>query len=243
MNLDAWQWTLAIVAAAIVGVSKSGIGGLGILSVVLFAQILPAKQATGAVLPLLCFGDLVGAFYYRKHASWRHLWRLFPWTAAGVGAGWFALGRIDDHAARVMIGIIILSMAAMHLIRRRFGGHEAEHGAWFAPVIGVLAGFTTLVANAAGPLMAIYMLAMRLPKMDYVGTGAVFFLAINFFKVPFMLQLGLITADSFTLNLALAPLVVAGAWLGRQLVLAIDQRLFENIALGLSLVAGLRLLW
>ena len=147
MNLDAWQWTLAIVAAAIVGVSKSGIGGLGILSVVLFAQILPAKQATGAVLPLLCFGDLVGAFYYRKHASWRHLWRLFPWTAAGVGAGWFALGRIDDHAARVMIGIIILSMAAMHLIRRRFGGHEAEHGAWFAPVIGVLAGFTTASAR------------------------------------------------------------------------------------------------
>ena len=101
----------------------------------------------------------------------------------------------------------------------------------------------TLVANAAGPLMAIYMLAMRLPKMDYVGTGAVFFLALNLFKVPFMLQLGLITADSFTLNLALAPLVVAGAWLGRRLVLAIDQRRFENIALGLSLVAGIRLLW
>jgi uncharacterized membrane protein YfcA len=243
MNLDAWQWTLAIAAAAIVGVSKSGIGGLGILSVVLFAQILPAKQATGAVLPLLCFGDVVGAYYYRKHASWRHLWKLFPWTAAGVVAGWFALGRIDDHAARVLIGIIILSMAAMHLIRRRLGGHEAEHGVWFAPVIGVLAGFTTLVANAAGPLMAIYMLAMRLPKMDYVGTGAVFFLALNFFKVPFMLQLGLITAESFTLNLVLAPLVVAGAWFGRRLVLAIDQRLFENIALGLSLVAGLRLLW
>lgn len=243
MSLDAWQWTLAIAAAAIVGVSKSGIGGLGILSVVLFAQILPAKQATGAVLPLLCFGDVVGAYYYRKHASWRHLWRLFPWTAAGVVAGWFALGRIDDHAARVLIGIIILSMAAMHLIRRRYGGQEAEHGVWFAPVIGVLAGFTTLVANAAGPLMAIYMLAMRLPKMDYVGTGAVFFLALNFFKVPFMLQLGLITVDSFTLNLALAPLVVAGAWLGRRLVLAIDQRRFENIALGLSLVAGIRLLW
>ena len=131
----------------------------------------------------------------------------------------------------------------LHLLRRRFGGHEAEHGAWFAPVIGVLAGFTTLVANAAGPLMAIYMLAMRLPKMDYVGTGAVFFLLLNFFKVPFMLHLGLITSDSFTLNLVLAPLVIAGAWFGRKLVLAIDQRLFENIALALSLFAGARLLW
>jgi len=243
MTLDAWQWMLAAVAAGIVGISKSGIGGLGMLAVVIFAQILPAKQATGAVLPLLCIGDLVGASFYRKHASWHHLWRLFPWTAAGVGIGYLALGRIDDRQARVLIGAIILTLAGLHLLRRRFGGHEAEHGAWFAPVIGVLAGFTTLVANAAGPLMAIYMLAMRLPKMDYVGTGAVFFLLLNFFKVPFMLHLGLITSDSFTLNLVLAPLVIAGAWFGRKLVLAIDQRLFENIALALSLFAGARLLW
>ena len=243
MTLDAWQWMLAAVAAGIVGISKSGIGGLGMLAVVIFAQILPAKQATGAVLPLLCIGDLVGASFYRKHASWHHLWRLFPWTAAGVGIGYLSLGRIDDRQARVLIGAIILTLAGLHLLRRRFGGHEAEHGAWFAPVIGVLAGFTTLVANAAGPLMAIYMLAMRLPKMDYVGTGAVFFLLLNFFKVPFMLHLGLITSDSFTLNLVLAPLVIAGAWFGRKLVLAIDQRLFENIALALSLCAGARLLW
>ena len=243
MTLDTWQWALAVVAAVVVGISKSGIGGLGMLAVVIFAQILPAKQATGAVLPLLCIGDLVGASFYRKHASWQHLWRLFPWTAAGVGIGYLALGRIDDRQARVLIGAIILTLAGLHLLRRRFGGNEADHGAWFAPVIGVLAGFTTLVANAAGPLMAIYMLAMRLPKMDYVGTGAVFFLLLNFFKVPFMLHLGLITAESFTLNLALAPLVVAGAWFGRKLVLAIDQRLFENIALGLSLVAGTRLMF
>ena len=118
MTLEPWQWALAVLAALIVGISKSGIGGLGILAVVLFTLMMPAKQATGAVLPLLCCGDVVGAYYYRKHASWRHLWRLFPWTAAGVVAGWFSLGRIDDHAARVMIGIIILSMAAMHLIRQ-----------------------------------------------------------------------------------------------------------------------------
>jgi len=128
------------------------------------------------------------------------------------------------------------------MIRQRVSGHETEHGAWFAPTIGVLAGFTTLVANAAGPLMAVYMLAMRLPKMDFVGTGAVFFLLLNLFKVPFMLHLGLINGGSFSLNLWLAPLVVAGAWFGRKLVLKIDQRAFENIALVLSIVAGLRLL-
>lgn len=243
MTLEPWQWALAALAALVVGISKAGIGGLGMLAVVIFAQIIPAKQATGLVLPLLCMGDLVGATVYRKHANWHHLWRLFPWTAAGVVIGYFALDVIDDRQARVLIGGIVLGLALMHLIRRRWGGHETEHGAWFAPTIGVLAGFTTLVANAAGPLMAVYMLAMRLPKLDYVGTGAVFFLLLNFFKVPFMLHLGLINASSFSLNLALAPGVLVGAWLGRNLVARIDQRAFENLALGLSLVAGLKLLF
>ena len=242
-ELSGWDWGLAILAAVIVGISKSGIGGLGMLSVLIFAQIMPAKQATGVVLPLLCFGDIVGASYYWRHAKWTHLWRLFPWTAAGVLLGYFALDRIDERQARTLIGGIVLGLVVMHLLRRRYAGHEAEHGAWFAPTIGVLAGFTTLVANAAGPLMVIYMLAMRLPKLDWVGTGAVFFLILNFFKVPFMVHLGLINRDSFALNLWLAPLVLAGAWFGRKLVMKIDQRAFENIALGLSVVAGLRLLF
>ncbi|MEO7411757.1 MAG: sulfite exporter TauE/SafE family protein, partial [Opitutaceae bacterium] len=236
-------WALAVLAALVVGVSKTGIGGLGMLSVVLFAQIMPAKQATGMVLPLLCFGDLVAVAAYRKHAKWTHVWRLFPWTAAGVLIGYYALNRIDERQARLLIGGIVLTLVAMHLIRRRVHGHEAEHGVWFAPTIGVLAGFTTLVANAAGPLMAIYLLAMRLPKMDFVGTAAVFFMALNLFKVPFMVNLGLIDRSSFLLNVALAPVVFIGAWYGRKLLVKINQKVFENLALGLSMVAALKLLF
>jgi uncharacterized membrane protein YfcA len=91
--------------------------------------------------------------------------------------------------------------------------------------------------------MAVYMLAMRLPKMDFVGTGAVFFLLLNLFKVPFMVHLGLINSASFSINLLLAPIVLAGAWFGRKLVMTIDQRAFENIALALSVIAGLKLVF
>jgi uncharacterized protein len=233
-----WDWALAVVAALFVGVSKTGIGGLGMLSVVIFAQLMPAKQATGVVLPLLCFGDIVAVASYRQHAKWQHLWRLFPWAGAGVIAGYFALSRIDERQARLLIGGIVLALVAMHLIRRRGKLHETGHGPWFAPTIGVLAGFTTLVANAAGPLMAVYLLAMRLPKMDFVGTSAVFFLLLNLFKVPFMIDLELINRESFTLNLWLAPAVFAGTWFGRKLLVRIDQRAFENIALALSAWRG-----
>jgi len=245
MNLEPWQLALAFLGALLVGVSKTGIAGLGMLFVVMFANVIPAKQSSGFVLPLLIFGDVVAVWAYRAHAKWAHVWRLMPWTAAGVIIGYFAMGRIDDRQARVLIGVIILVMVAVQLWRRSRlkPGEVEEMGVWFAPTIGVLAGFTTLVANAAGPLMAIYLLAMRLPKMEYVGTGAVFFLLLNCFKVPFMVDLGLITTGSFGFNLMLAPAVFLGAMLGRKLLPKINQKLFENLTLGLSAVAGIRLLF
>ncbi len=243
MTFEPWEWAIAFVAAGLVGFSKTGISGLGMLFVVMFARIMPAKQATGVVLPLLIFGDIVAVLAYRQHAQWHQLWRVFPWAGAGVILGTLAMGRIGDQEARWMIGGIILVLVAVHLYRRWRGGHEADHGAWFAPTIGVMAGFTTLVANAAGPLMAIYLLAMRLPKMEFVGTAAVFFFALNLFKVPFMVGLGLINTSSFTLNLMLAPAVFAGALLGRKILPKINQRLFENLALALAVVATVDLMF
>ena len=265
MHFEPWQWALAFVGALLVGVSKTGIAGLGMLFVVIFAQLMPAKQATGIVLPLLCFGDIVAVASYRQHASWPHLWRLFPWTAGGVVLGFLAMNRIGDREARLLIGGIVLTLVVVHVIRRWRPAASAKASAvakamadtgagkpadaeleemppWFAPTIGVLAGFTTLVANAAGPLMAVYLLAMRLPKMEYVGTGAVFFMLLNLFKVPFMVNLGLINATSFKFNLMLAPVVLIGGLIGRKLLTKINQRWFENLALGLSAAAGLKLL-
>ena len=243
-SFSAAEWAVAILAASLVGFSKTGVGGLGMLFVVMFARIMPAKQATGVVLPLLCFGDMIAVASYRKHAQWKHVWRLLPWTAAGVIVGWLAMDHLNEQQARYLIGGIVLALVGVHLFRRwRGGGQETEHGAWFPPTIGVLAGFTTLVANAAGPLMAVYMLAMRLPKMEYVGTAAVFFFILNLFKVPFMVELGLINSGSFMLNLALAPAVFVGAILGRKLLPVINQRVFENLALTLAVIAAIDLVF
>jgi hypothetical protein len=230
-----------------VGVSKSGITGLSILSVALFTHIFPSsKQASGIVLPLLIFGDFVAVFSYRRHTQWRYIWRLFPFTAAGVVIGYFTLGSVSDRHARVMIGAIIVSLAALSYWRR-YGSAQsdvaASHRSWvFAASVGVVAGFITLVANAAGPLMAIYFVSMRLPKLEYVGTAAVFFLCLNLFKVPFMVGLGLITVHSFGFNMLLAPAVVLGAFVGRWLVTHINQALFEQLVLALSAIGGLLLL-
>ena len=247
MTFGPLQWIFAVLGALMVGVSKSGITGLSILSIALFNHVFASsKQASGIVLPLLIFGDMVAVLSYRRHTQWRYLWKLFPFTALGVVLGYFALGWVSDRQARLMIGIIIVALAALSFWRR-YRSNRSETGtgghSWvFAAAVGVIAGFITLVANAAGPLMAIYLVSMRLPKMEYVGTAAVFFMCLNLFKVPFMVNLGLITVHSFGVNLMLAPAVVIGAFVGRWLVVRINQALFENMVLCLSAIAGVLLL-
>jgi uncharacterized membrane protein YfcA len=239
-------WLFAALGAFMVGISKAGITGLSILSIALFTQVFPSsKQASGLVLPLLIFGDFVAVFAYRKHTQWGYVWRLFPWTALGVVLGYLALGRISDHATKSLIGGIIVSLAALSFWRSYIAVPNEQRTAalhWsVAALIGVIAGFITLIANAAGPLMAIYLVAMRLPKMEYVGTTAVFFMLLNLFKVPFMVDLGLITVQSFGFNLMLAPAVLLGAVAGRWLLMRVNQTLFEQLVLALSAIGGILL--
>lgn len=249
MTFAAWQWVGLAAGAALVGLSKSGIPGIGILAIAVFTNLLPAKAATGLVLPLLIVGDVVAVATYRQHTQWRHVLRLFPWTAAGVVAGTFALGAMDDNQARFLIGVILFVMLGLHVWRDRKSRAAKleqtveQHAVWFAPFTGVMAGFTTQVANAAGPVMIIYLLAMRLPKLEFLGTAAVFFMVLNWFKVPFMVHLDMITAESVIVNLWLAPAVIAGSLLGRAVAMRLPQRLFEQIALVLTLVAAGKLLW
>ncbi len=246
MVTDPLLWISAVLGAFMVGIAKAGITGLSILSIALFNHVFPSsKQASGLVLPLLIFGDLVAVFAYRKHTQWAFVWRLFPWTAIGVVLGYVTLGRISDHGARILIGWIIVSLAALSYWRRYAApvSEEAPSFHWsVSALIGITAGFITLIANAAGPLMAVYLVAMRLPKMEYVGTAAVFFMLLNLFKVPFMVDLGLITPQSFSFNLMLAPAVLLGVLAGRWLLVRVNQSLFEQLVLLLSAIGGILLI-
>jgi uncharacterized protein len=250
MHLELWQWVLGALGAFLVGLSKTGIAGLGILNVAIFAVMLPARQSVGVVLVILLCGDMVAVTAYRRHASWHHLWRLFPWSGAGVLLGAFTLGRINDEAVRRLIGAILIVLVLLHLFRRNppenaTGDPDGEtlRRRRLAFPAGLFAGFTTMVANAAGPVMILYLLAMRLPKMVFIGTSAWFFLVLNLFKVPFSYSLGLISLDSLQISLPLAPFAILGALSGRAIIRHIDQSLFEKLALALTFAAALRMLY
>ena len=248
--LEWWQWALIFFAAFLTGLSKTGITGLGILSVAIAASVLPARESVGAMLLTLIFGDVFAVLFYRRSANWSQLLRLFPWAAAGVitGALTLYLGHIDNNGAKHLIGVILLVLIVGDLARRWLQkGKEVVPGVlknkWAAGLTGLAAGFTTMVANAAGPVMTLYLLAEQLPKLEFLGTTAWFFLVLNVFKVPFSIGLGMITWESAGISLRMAPFIILGALTGRWVVRYIDERRFVQIALGLTLVAAVKLLF
>lgn len=245
MQLTDWQWVLLALGAFCTGLSKTGIAGLGILPVALFANALPARESTGALLPLLIAADVFGVAIFRKHANWGHLWKLFPWVVVGVVCGYFALDRISAPAVQRMIGWILVVMVGLHFWRQRQGNDLAAHlphTIWFAALTGVLAGFTTMVANAAGPVMLLYLLSVGLPKLEFIGTGAWFFMLVNLFKVPFSLKLGLIRPESLVMDAWLLLPLIPGALLGPVILKHMNQKMFEGMVLVFTVLAALRLL-
>ncbi len=245
VDIEPWQWALLATGAFFTGLSKTGIAGLGVLSVALFANALPARGSTGALLPLLVCADFFGVAFFRKHAEWSHLWKLFPWVMLGIVLGCFALDRFDNATAQRTIGGILIVMIALQFWRRQQPGDLAvrlPHTAWFIALTGITAGFATMMANAAGPLMVLYLLAIGLPKLALVGTGAWFFLLVNLFKVPFSLHLGLITTNSLRMDLILLIPMLPGALLGPVILKRLNQSVFETMALVFTVLAAIRLL-
>ncbi len=248
MHLAAWQWGLLSAGAFVTGLSKTGIAGLGVLAVALFANALPARQSTGALLPLLLCADVFGVAFFRKHASWPHLWKLFPWVIIGVVIGYLTLGRLTNEVVQRLIAVILLAMIGLHFWRQyRLGARQGvadtlPHTWWFGAITGLLAGFTTMVANAAGPVMILYLLAIGLPKLAFIGTSAWFYMCVNAFKVPFSVNLGLISQPSLMMDALLVIPMFPGALLGPVILRHMNQRTFERMALGLTVLAALRLL-
>ncbi|MCC7375811.1 MAG: sulfite exporter TauE/SafE family protein [Verrucomicrobiales bacterium] len=237
-------WSLAVVAAMGIGISKSGLPGISLLHVVLFAHLFPGLQSTGIVLPMLIAGDLGAVWMFRRHALWRHVMRTLPPAVLGVVAGWWLMGRLPDARFAPMIGGIVLMLAILQGLRdwKPEWWQAAPHSPAFAWSMGFLAGVTTMLANAAGPVMGLYLLAVALPKDAFVGTAAWFFLIINLIKVPFSVQLGLIQPGTLALNAVLLPAIAAGLFLGKSIVARLPQRGFDFLVLGFAVIAAIRLL-
>ncbi len=248
-----WSWVVLAVMAVFVGMSKTGIQGLAILTVPLLAMTFGAKPSTGLMLPVLCFADVIGVSYYRRQAEWRYIVRLLPMAVAGFFLALWVDNMIPASEFKHLMGACLALVLAVMLWSQWKAAHARQSHAcmnaadheqdqpktkdkenlltdtwWYSPLFGLLGGFTTMIGNAAGPVMAIYLLSTRIPKLAFVGTNAWFFLCVNFLKLPFQLfawhniNLTTLAIDAYAI-----PFVLIGAFVGIRLVKFLPERGFR----------------
>lgn len=244
-ELSVLEWIIVIICALCIGFSKSGLPNLVILVVTLIMFVFPARDSVGILLPMLLIGDAFAVTYYRKNVVWKHLKVLIPWVFIGIVTGYFVLEHVSDSQLKPIIGVIVLAMIVLHFVRQRLGERFNQllpTAIWFTVLMGILGGFTTMVGNAAGAIMTIYLLVKGLPKKEFVGTGAWFFLIVNVIKFPFYLHLGLITTASLMLNTIMAPIILVGAFIGIKILPFIPQKVFTILILVLAALGGINLI-
>jgi uncharacterized protein len=231
---------LIALSAFIIGLSKAGLKGIDMLNVTIMTIVFGGKASTGIVLPLLCVADVLAVKYYHRHAQWPHVIKLMPWMVIGILVGVFVGKDLNEAIFRkVMATIIVLTVVIMFVIEFR-KTMMVPGNKLFTAGMGLVSGFTTMLGNLAGAFSNIYFLAMRLPKNDFIGTGAWIFLIINLFKLPFQVfYWNNITTSSLLTDLALVPFLVLGFWCGIKLVARIKDDLYRQVVIVLTLIGAI----
>jgi uncharacterized membrane protein YfcA len=233
---------LALVAM-LTGMAKTGVHGAGMLAVPLLVFVFGGQASSGVMLPILIMADIFGVLYYHKHAEWKYLKVLFPWVALGVVLGTITGNYIDDNIFRAIMAIVILVSICIMLWLERSKKLDISANTAFIIAIGITGGFTSMVGNLAGTVMAVYFLSLRLSKNSYVGTTAWFFAVTNLFKIPFHLFVwNTIKPDTLLLDLMTLPAILLGAYLGIVIVRNLSERLYRSFIIVTTLLAALAML-
>jgi len=236
---------VAIVASVglFAGMSKTGVHGTGMVAVPMLASVFGGQLSSGIMLPILCLADVLGVWYYHRHAEWRYLKKLFPWAVAGTIIGTFVGETIDDETFKVIMAIIIVISLGIMLWLERGHKKDIPDYKWFSALTGTAGGFSSMIGNLAGSVMAVYFLSMRLPKNAFIGTTAWFFMAINWMKIPFHIWgWHTITPDTALLGLATLPFIILGAYLGVLIVKRLKEQTYRWFIIGMTLIAAVFML-
>jgi len=238
------DWLLFLTCGILIGMAKTGLSGAGLMIVPIMAGIFGGKLSVGIVLPMLIFADLFAVNYYHRYATWRYILLALPWALLGVVIATMFGNLIDDKTFKAIIAIVILlGMVLMIIQDTLIKSKKIPDTWWFAAMLGLTGGFTTMIGNAAGPVMSLYLLSMHLPKNIFIGTSAWFFLIINLLKIPFhVFSWHTITYQTLMVDLASIPAILLGVLLGIKSVKMIPEKVYRYFIVISTILAALLLL-
>ena len=224
------QWFVISISALSIGMSKTGVQGIMLMIVPLMAMAFGAKESTGVILPMLCMADIIAVAYYKRIADWKVVAKLLPTAILGFFLTIGVDNMIPNGQFRQLMGWTLM-LALIVMIWSEIFGKENRWMKkwWYAAIFGLLGGFTTMIGNAAGPVMSVYLLSMRKEKMEYIGINAWFFLVVNLLKVPLQAFVwDNITWDSLQLNLVMLPVIGIGSLIGIRIVKLLPEKIFRR---------------
>ena len=160
--LSLFQWAILGLAALCIGMSKTGVQGLMLLVVPYMAMAFGAKESTGVILPMLCMADIVAVIYYKRIADWKVVAKLLPTAILGFFLAIWVDRLIPTGGFRQLMGWTLVLALGVMLWSEIFGKENRWMKKWwYSALFGLLGGFTTMIGNAAGPVMSVYLLSMR----------------------------------------------------------------------------------
>jgi uncharacterized membrane protein YfcA len=240
------QWALGVTAAFFVGLGKGGLPGAGNLAIIFMAAAFGAKPSVGLLLPVLICADLVAVKIYHQHTRWSFLLKLLPWSLLGIVLGALLFNHISPILLTRTIGALLVIMVGLRFLNNSLKSlmktEDSKPRFWLFSSTGVVGGIATIMANAAGPVVSIYLLLSGLPKTAYIGTAAWFFLIINVIKMPVQVSLGTIDFQSIQVSLAFGAVAALSVLIAKQIVEWISQKLFEQLIWAFIVVAGVKMM-
>ncbi|MBP6609923.1 MAG: sulfite exporter TauE/SafE family protein [Paludibacter sp.] len=247
MELSLSMWLLVILSAVMIGMSKVGVSGIGTLVIPIMAFVFGGMPSSGLVLPMLIMADVFGVIYYHRSTHWKTVLGVLPWAFIGILVGWLVGKNISSEQFKQLIGLlVILSLVVMGWteLRKKKAALTVTHKAMVSIPFGVMGGFSTMIGNAAGPIMSVYLLSKNLPKKEYIGTAAWFFFIINLSKMPLQIWgWNNITIKTLSFNLMLLPAIALGAYLGIKIVKLFPESMYRWFVLGATFFSALALLF
>ncbi len=238
IDLSYTDLALMLFAGMLVGASKAGLKGLGIVVVAIAVVVFQAKQQTGIILPMLIIGDVLAVIYYKRHVRWKYLAKFLPAMILGVGLAAVLGEDLPEESFKKVLGVVVL-ISVIFMFWWDLKGKETFPNNWlFAGGSGVAAGFATMIGNLAGAFANMFFLATRLPKNEIIGTAAWLFFIVNLIKVPIhVFSWETISWETLKIDLILAPSIFIGFYIGLKVVAMINEkyyRYFLLVATGLG---------
>lgn len=243
-GLTPFYLSLFLIVAIVIGMSKAGLSGFGLAIVPVMALIFGAKESTGVILPMLIAADIMAVIYYHRSAVWKYITRILPWAAAGIIIALITGRMVNNNQFRIVMMTVVWIMLILMILNdiRNKKGTRIPENPLFASVMGLSGGFATMIGNAAGPVFTLYFLAMRLPKKEFIGTGAWLFLIINTGKLPLQaLVWKNISLNYLLLDLISVPFIALGIFIGIHVVKLLPENIYRYFVIVTTMVTSVLL--